>query len=339
MSGRLVLVATSPRTPPGILSWPAWEALRRGPVLVRDAEHPQAPFLRAAGVELTVAPTPDPTALVARAAAGEVVVWLSAGDPDTDFIRAVGLETARRGVELHVVYGSHDPPGARLLDVVAVMDRLRSPGGCPWDAAQTHASLKGYLIEETYEAYQALEDGDPVALREELGDVLLQVAFHARLAEELPGAERWTIDDVAVDLVDKLVRRHPHVFADRSVADAAELERTWEESKAQEKGRTSVTDGVPLSLPSLALAAKLQRRAARLGVPDVPLPAGPGGELWSLVGRLSSDGVDAEEALRAAARHFRDQLAAIETAVRRQGGDPATLTPEEWRGRWAEADG
>src|ERR1700759_5762228 len=104
-------------------------------------------------------------------------------------------------------------PGERLLDAVATMDRLRSPGGCPWDAKQDHASLAPYLLEEAYEAFQAIEDGNLPALREELGDVLLQIAFHARLAEELPAAERWSIDDVATGLFDKVVRRSPHVFA------------------------------------------------------------------------------------------------------------------------------
>ena len=144
-------------------------------------------------------------------------------------------------------------PGARLLDVVAVMDRLRSPGGCPWDAKQTHDSLKPYLLEEAYEAYAAIEDGDRADLREELGDVLLQVAFHARLAQE--HSEPWSIDDVAGDLVDKLVRRHPHVFAG---APADDLDATWEAMKKAEKGRTSVTDDAAGS--ELELGHLQQRR-------------------------------------------------------------------------------
>jgi XTP/dITP diphosphohydrolase len=214
------------------------------------------------------------------------------------------------------VHGSYDPPGRRLLDVVAVMDRLRSPGGCPWDAEQTHTSLMPYLLEEAYEAYAALEDGDLVDLREELGDVLLQVVFHARLAEE---ADRpWSIDDVAGDLVDKLVRRHPHVFAGTSADD---LEGTWEALKKAEKGRTSVTDGVPLSQPALALAAKLQGRAARLGAP-VPAFDGLGGELWELVRRCRAAGLDPELALRTTARAYRDRLAAAEAAVLAAGSSP-----------------
>jgi XTP/dITP diphosphohydrolase len=228
-----------------------------------------------------------------------------------------------------------DRPGERLLDVVAVMNRLRSPGGCPWDAEQTHRSLMPYLLEEAYEAYQALEDGDPAALREELGDVLLQVAFHARLAEELPEGQRWSIDDVAGDLVDKLVRRHPHVF-DGASPSVTDLEGTWEALKAAEKGRTSVTDGVPMGQPALSLAAKLQRRGDRLGVP-LPGYEGLGGELWALVARCRETGVDPEQALREGARSYRDDLAGLETQVRSEGREPAEVGPHEWAARWPGA--
>ncbi len=156
--------------------------------------------------------------------------------------------------------GSWDLPGARLLDVVTTIDRLRSPGGCPWDAKQDHESLAPYLLEEAYEAFQAIEDGDPRGLREELGDVLLQVAFHARVAEELPAAERWTIDDVATGLVEKLVRRHPHVFADVAVDGASEVKVNWETIKAAERGKASVVANVPLAAPALTLAASCSAR-------------------------------------------------------------------------------
>jgi XTP/dITP diphosphohydrolase len=134
------------------------------------------------------------------------------------------------------------------------MDRLRSPGGCPWDAAQTHQSLAPYLVEETYETLEAIDTGDTALLREELGDLLLQVLFHARLAQELPPESRFGIDEVARDLVDKLVRRHPHVFADAEVRGAEHVAQNWEAGKAAEKGRTSVLDGVPTAQPALALA-------------------------------------------------------------------------------------
>jgi len=151
------------------------------------------------------------------------------------------------GVEGPVVAGAPEPPGARLLDVVTVMDRLRSPGGCPWDAEQTHASLRGYLLEEAHEAYDAIVDDDPVAMREELGDVLLQVAFHARVAAEADPERAFDVDDVAGDLVDKLVRRHPHVFGDAGPRDVAAVERGWDEIKQSEKQRRSPTEGVSRS--------------------------------------------------------------------------------------------
>jgi XTP/dITP diphosphohydrolase len=227
-------------------------------------------------------------------------------------------------------------PGERLLDVVAVMDRLRSPGGCPWDAAQTHRSLMPYLLEEAYEAYAALEDGDLAALREELGDVLLQVAFHARLAEELPEGQRWTIDDVAGDLVDKLVRRHPHVFSPEpgTAASADDLETSWDALKAAEKGRTSVTEGRPARPARLSLAAKLQKRGGRLGVP-LPEYDGLGGELWALVARCREAGVDPEQALREVSRSYRDALASAEEQVRADGREPADVEPAEWAARWS----
>jgi XTP/dITP diphosphohydrolase len=219
-----------------------------------------------------------------------------------------------------------DRPGQRLLDVVAVMDRLRSPGGCPWDAQQTHASLMPYLLEEAYETYDALERGDLEHLREELGDLLLQIVFHARISSETG----WDIDDVAGDLVDKLVRRHPHVFAG---APADDLEGSWEALKAAEKGRVSVTEGVPLGQPAQTLAAKLQRRAARVGAP-VPTGDGSlGGRLWDLVAECAEQGVDPEVALREVARGFRDRLAAVEGTLADEGRDPKQLAPEEWADR------
>jgi XTP/dITP diphosphohydrolase len=222
-------------------------------------------------------------------------------------------------------------PGERLLDVIAVMDRLRSPGGCPWDAEQTHESLMPYLLEEAYEAYAALEERDSEALREELGDVLLQVVFHARVAQER--ADGWTIDDVADGLVDKLTRRHPHVFGDATADDAAAVEASWDALKAAEKGRTSVTEGVPLGQPALSLAARLQRRGTKLGAP-VPSFDGLGGELWELVRRCGEAGIDPEAALREVAREYRDGVAAVEAQARAEGRDPAELSEQDWAQRW-----
>ena len=215
-----------------------------------------------------------------------------------------------------------------LRELVAVMDRLRSPGGCPWDAEQTHASLVQYLVEETYEVIDAIDAEDSEALREELGDLLLQVVFHARIAQEEPGG--FDIDDVATGIAEKLVRRHPHVFAGAQVADAADSEAAWFALKVAEKGRTSVTDGVPAALPALALTAKLRHRALKGGVAVEPgsLPAREAaaaalaavgdspealGELIvALVGLGDARGWDVDAAARAAARGYRDELVAAE---------------------------
>jgi XTP/dITP diphosphohydrolase len=199
---------------------------------------------------------------------------------------------------------------AHLDEAVRVMDRLRSPGGCPWDAEQTHASLARYLLEETYEVLEAIETGDRQLLREELGDLLLQVLFHARLAEEEP--DPYSIEDVAADLVAKLIRRHPHVFAGAEASDAAELNERWEQQKVVEKGRTSAVDGVPLGQPALALTAKLIARAQRADVRVAPDSDDEIGErLFAVVQDAVAAGVDPEGALRATARAYR---AAIQSA-------------------------
>jgi XTP/dITP diphosphohydrolase len=217
--------------------------------------------------------------------------------------------------------------GAQVLELVAVMDRLRRE--CPWDRRQTHSSLAPYLLEECYEALDALERGDLAALREELGDVLLQVVFHARLAAERTDGTGWTIDDVADGIVAKLIRRHPHVFSDVAVAGADEVSVNWETIKAAERaekaasravaggGAASVLDGVALGQPALALAAQLQRRAERAGAPGALDGAEPGvseigAELFALVARARQAGVDPEFELRAAARAYRDQVLAWE---------------------------
>ena len=148
--------------------------------------------------------------------------------------------------------------------LVQVLDQLRSPGGCPWDAEQTHASLARYLLEETYEALEAMDQGDLGSLREELGDLLLQVVFHARIAQE--SDPTFSLDAIAQGVVDKLVRRHPHVFTDLVVTSSEELEANWAKVKQEEKQRDSVTDGVPQAMPALQLATQLIYRARKSGV-------------------------------------------------------------------------
>jgi XTP/dITP diphosphohydrolase len=195
-------------------------------------------------------------------------------------------------------------------ELVAVMDRLRSPGGCPWDAEQTHATLAPYAIEEAYELAEAIEADDRAGLREELGDLLLQVVFHARLAQE-DADEPFDVDDVAADLTAKLVRRHPHVFAD---AEATDLHGQWDRIKKDEKQRESVFDGVPLALGALARTQKLAGRAERAGLAQIAPPAmtpqrqsAPsatragddlGERLLALVLEARSLGLDAEGELR-----------------------------------------
>lgn len=219
-----------------------------------------------------------------------------------------------------------DPTAAAdpLRRLVAVMDRLRSPGGCPWDAEQTHASLVPYVLEEAYEVAEAVEGGDRDHLREELGDLLLQVVFHARIAQEDRDAP-FDVDDVAADLVAKLVRRHPHVFGTAEVADADGVNRQWDAIKKAEKQRESVLDGVPLALGALARAQKIASRAERSGLAAstrapaaAPDPAVPGDDLGArllaLVQEARAAGLDAEGELRRATAAWERDLRAAERA-------------------------
>jgi XTP/dITP diphosphohydrolase len=213
-------------------------------------------------------------------------------------------------------------PASPLERAVEVMDRLRSPGGCPWDAAQTHESLTTYLLEEAYEVIEAIETGDIALLREELGDLLLQVLFHSRITQELPPGQAFGIDEVAQDLVDKLVRRHPHVFGDVGPRDVAAVEAGWEEIKQAEKQRRSPTEGVSRSQPAAAWGAALVRRAGRAGL-TTPAPAelhagSPeelGERLFAVVTAAEQRGWDVEDALREAVRRYAGELDA-EAAAR-----------------------
>lgn len=310
----LVVVTTSPRVAPGLLSHRAWEALRSGRVLAGSDAHPLLPYLGEAGVAVEVV-TPDPAALARRAVA-ETVVWLA--EDDEGFMRAVGHAAIALDEPplIEVVPGSYDLPGARVLDLVAVMDRLRRE--CPWDRKQTHESLVPYLLEEAYEVLETIEEGDYPALREELGDLLLQVVFHARVAED------FDMDDVAAGIVEKLVRRHPHVFGSVRAESADEVADNWDAIKAAEraaKGGESPLDGVPMGQPALSLAAQLLSRAGRSGAPESLAAAvgqGVGRELFDLVRRAATAGLDPEAELRAVARAYRDRVRAWERSE--QGG-------------------
>jgi len=193
-----------------------------------------------------------------------------------------------------------------LLELVEVMARLRRE--CAWKAGQTHTSLARYLVEETYETLEAIETGDDEHLREELGDLLLQILFHAVIAEE---QQRFDIDDVAADLVEKLVRRNPHVFAPEAsevssgTATAEAINEQWERIKAEEKQRSGLMDGVPEELPALLRAVKALDRLERAGQAATIDPSGDlGDRLLALVVEARTDGVDPEQALRAAVRRM-----------------------------------
>ncbi|MEU4272071.1 nucleoside triphosphate pyrophosphohydrolase [Streptomyces sp. NPDC026092] len=312
-AGRVILLTASHRVAPGLLSWPAWQALHGADrVLCADEHHPQLPYLREAGVAVEHA-RPEARELVDACAGGRTVVVLPGGEGDqalTDGLARLAGSGRVTMPDLELLPGSYDLPGARLLDLVQVMDRIRRE--CPWSSRQSHKGLAKYGIEEAYELVEAIEDGDRDELREELGDVLLQVVFHARIAEEDEEAP-FSVDDVAGGIVEKLIHRHPHVFGDAKAETPEEVKAHWLRTKAIEKQRDSVTEGIPLSQPGLALAAKLAGRVRTAGL-DVPLPKGEGigYELLALAAEAEATGVDPEAALRAAARTYRDTILATE---------------------------
>jgi len=193
-----------------------------------------------------------------------------------------------------------------LQRLVEVMDQLRSPGGCPWDAEQTHESLIKYLLEESYEFIDTVAESDRAGMREELGDVLLQVYFHSRIAQDHP-TDPFSIEDVAKAITEKLISRHPHVFGDKKVSNTEEVVANWEEIKAAEKGRTSALDGVAISQPALSLINKLLYRAEKYGVElQVPTyaenstatPESVGTALLAVISWAHKNGIDPEDALR-----------------------------------------
>jgi tetrapyrrole methylase family protein/MazG family protein len=245
-----------------------------------------------------------------------------------------------------------------LFDVVA---RLRAPGGCPWDREQTHESLRPYLLEETYELLEAIDANDDAKMKEELGDVLLQVAMHAEIAAE---QGRFTAVDVSEGAAAKMVARHPHVFGDVAVANADEVLRNWEHAKVEEARRSgsdqSVVDRVPSTLPALAWTLGLQKRAARVGF-DFATPATSadavaeearelsaaksaedafdelGDLLFAVVALARKLKINPEDALRVAGQRFRDRFAKLETSMRDEGVDFKALDEHELIRRWDAA--
>ncbi len=251
------------------------------------------------------------------------------------------------------------PPGVEAI--FEIVHRLRAPDGCPWDREQTHESLRPYLLEETYEVLEAIDSGDDAKLKEELGDLLLQVAMHAEIAAE---EGRFDAGDVSEEVAAKMVKRHPHVFGDVDVANADDVLRNWEHQKAAEaraEGREeSVVDRVPVTLPALAWALGLQKRAARVGF-DFASPAQAaesvaeearelaeaedprrafdevGDLLFAIVSLARALKVNPEDALRVAGRRFRDRFARTEEALRRDGVGFRDLDADELRRRWDES--
>lgn len=281
------------------------------------------------------------------------IAFVNRGD---DVTRAVMERALEDGLEVEFVIG-RAPRGHTLLELVTVMARLRGPGGCPWDAEQTHHTLAKHLLDETYELLDAIEHGAPTDIAEELGDLLLQVVFHAQMGAD---AATFDIDDVAVGLTQKLVRRHPHVFADVEVSGAREVVENWDAIKEHEKKRESVTDGVPESLPALAYAQKLQRRAGKAGfdwsdvsgalvkvaeeadeltraVTEEEREHELGDMLFSLVALGRHLEIDAETALRKAARRFRDRVHHVEAAARERGVSLRDLDDDALEAMWQTA--
>jgi tetrapyrrole methylase family protein/MazG family protein len=269
-----------------------------------------------------------------------------------------GDDELRHVPEGDVPSGRH---GEMLLDLVRVMARLRGPGGCPWDHEQTHRSLARHLLEETHETLEAIDADDRDRLREELGDVLLQVVFHAQIAAD-DGA--WDVDDVAEGIVRKLIRRHPHVFGDVEVSGADEVLVNWERIKADEKGagaeRKGIEDDIPSTLPSLARAAKVQRRAAGWGfewrslgsamdalreevdelarVRDADeAEAEIGDVLFATAAVARKFGVDAESALRRTISGFADRYERFMAIVRERGLDLDAMPEDEVRRLFRES--
>ena len=222
------VVVVSPRVAPGILTLVAWDALRSADRVLSAEDGPHVQGIRSAGIDVEVSPS-RPEAVV------DDVVWIA---PPGDLQWARDLADSLVGGDgpaVEIVLGSHDLPGARLLDLVDVMGRLRRE--CPWTRLQTHESLAPYVLEEAQETFEALESGDTEHLREELGDLLMQVVFHAAVAAEgtPDDPHGWDVDDVAAGITDKLVRRNPHVFGDAVVTSAEEVDAQWQRIKAAEK--------------------------------------------------------------------------------------------------------
>jgi XTP/dITP diphosphohydrolase len=378
-SPRVALVETSDALP-GLLPFQAWDVLGTAElVLLRDPDaHPSAVHLHMAGLDLTrVEPAqldrgdldltrpgaPDDRriakALLQRALEHGTAVYLL-GPDDGGVAPALAGMAAEPGVEIELVLLAQQPAGAEVLRLVDVLRQLRDPEtGCPWDLQQDHGTLTRYLVEETYELIEAIETGTDEDLREELGDVLLQVVFHAQVAMD---RRAFGIDDVARGIADKLIHRHPHVFADGDASTPEEVQANWDELKATEKSRQGPFDGVPAAGPGLDLLETLQRKAAKRGFDwdDLQGPldkvreeleeleaatdadareAEVGDLLGAVVAVARHLGVDPEAAARRAGRRFRARFDAALGAATADGRDPGELDAAAWQRYWDQARG
>ncbi len=252
---------------------------------------------------------------------------------------------AATGVDGFLILPPRDPYAdlASLGTIARIAERLRAPGGCPWDREQTHASLRPHLLEEAYEALEALDRGDLDTLRDELGDLLFQIAIHAQLASE---AGAFDLADVSRSIGEKLIRRHPHVFAGTSL-EGKDLLVQWEQIKRDEKARSSILDGVPRSLPALFAAERLQERAARVKLRpprielplDIDDPAFLGELLFDLVAEAREQGFDAETALREANERFASHVGRVEQRAKAAGRELESFTDVELRAMWEATSG
>jgi len=359
------------------LSLGAWDALRSvsGPRFTRAPGHPAVHWLQTEGgvtfdAALDDLPTAEAAARVLDAARSGEAACVLPGHPLTgDPLGLVLAESARReGLGLRV-FAPAPPPSPSPADfdaLVAVMARLRDPqGGCPWDLEQTPQTLRRYVIEEAYEVVEAIDGGSPPKLAEELGDLLLQVVFHAQLARE---SSQFTIEDVTRSIVEKLIRRHPHVFGDLAVSGSEQVLQNWEQIKRGEPGyedRVGILDGIPPALPALMCALEVSKRVVKVGFewPTVSEvldkveeeiaelraeiaqgeTARAGDELGDLLFTLVNVArhlrIDPEDALRRMTQRFAARFRRIEQRARDTGRPVSDLSLEEMEAVWQAAKG
>lgn len=358
------------------LSLGAWEALKRAQrVLLRTEEHPAVAQLRARGLPLEVVEANEDAsgdrerALRVLEAAARVEVAYAVPGRSLLTDRSVSLlreQAPAQGIETRL-YPASSPVATAFQEFVELIARLRGPDGCPWDREQTFSSLKRFMIEEAYEAVEAVDSGRPERLCDELGDVLIQVVLNAQLAAE---EGSFTIQDVIAGVTEKLIRRHPHVFGDIAVTDSADVLRNWEQIKrreqsgpASEASRASVLDGVPRDLPALMKAMEVSKRVVRVGFewPSLDevfeklseevaelkavIPTGDhdriageiGDLLFTLVNVARFLKVDPEDALRTMVARFTKRFRHVEQLASRKGRHVCQMSIHELDALWEAA--